>query len=231
MLIELPNGTYVITIRNQQPSVFIQLLRLFRGVFRISTGQGEGAFLIDRGCIHGAFYRERDLVFVGDMAVARADASALESVAGGAECTLMRYSEEEFNTALDISKRQGLGISSSREGSEPKALSEAHLNRIADQPGVIAVSACYEGYIVKSVGEGDFEQIAALAEELFRAGMKTVLEMEIGTLDQITLETGERKLIVVRAGDLCVCVIASNDANLGLVRIALKSISDDCASV
>ena len=104
---------------------------------------------------------------------------------------------------------------------------EIKLNRLANQDGVIAVSAFYEGFPVQSVGKADFEHIAALAEDLMRAGAKIAEEMEIGPLNQMILETPENKIIVAPCGDLFLCVFTTSGVNLGLVRILLKSIQSD----
>jgi len=103
-------------------------------------------------------------------------------------------------------------------------LDEPALKRIANKPGVIAVSVFYDGFPVQSYGNGDFEHIAAMAEDLARAGTKIVEEMRIGSLDQLILETAENKLIIAPCGDLFLCVFACSDAPLGLIRILLKGI-------
>lgn len=101
-------------------------------------------------------------------------------------------------------------------------LDDNRLQVIQRQPGVLAVLAFYEGFPVKSVGNGDFEQVAAIAEDFLRAGERITTDMRLGVLDQITLEAGEKKCIIVPYGDLSLCMITRAGANLGLIRLAIR---------
>ncbi|HUK92442.1 MAG TPA: roadblock/LC7 domain-containing protein, partial [Methanomicrobiales archaeon] len=106
-------------------------------------------------------------------------------------------------------------------------LDERMIQKILKQPGVIAVSTFFEGFAVQSAGRADFEQVAANAEDLFRAGKKIAREIDIGPLNQIILETGRGKLVIAPHGDLNVCVFTEPDANLGLIRVAIRSMQVD----
>lgn len=103
-------------------------------------------------------------------------------------------------------------------------LDENRLKVIQRQPGVLAVIAFDEGFPVKSVGRGDFEQVSAIAEDFLRAGEKITSDMKMGVLNQITLEGREKKCIIVPYGDLSLCLITTSDANLGLIRVALRHV-------
>jgi len=110
---------------------------------------------------------------------------------------------------------------------EPPLLDERMIQKILKQPGVIAVSTFFEGFAVQSAGRADFEQVAANAEDLFRAGKKIAREIDIGPLNQIILETGKGKLVIAPHGDLNVCIFTEPDANLGLIRVAIKGMQVD----
>lgn len=101
---------------------------------------------------------------------------------------------------------------------------EALLLKICRQPGVIAVSAFFEGFPVQSVGEEDFEHVAALAEDFLRAGVKVASELGIGTVDQLILETSQNKCIIAPCGDLSLCVLTRSETQLGLIRVLLQGI-------
>ena len=105
---------------------------------------------------------------------------------------------------------------------EPPLIDEKMIQKVLKQPGVIAVSTFYDGFAVQSAGRADFEQVAANAEDLFRMGTKIAREIAIGPLSQIILETGKGKLIIAPHGDLNVCILTEPDANLGLIRVAIK---------
>jgi predicted regulator of Ras-like GTPase activity (Roadblock/LC7/MglB family) len=101
-------------------------------------------------------------------------------------------------------------------------LDEKRLNVILRQPGVLAIIAFDEGFTVKSIGKGDFEQVAAIAEDFLRAGEKIISDMKMGVLNQIILEGREKKCIIAPYGDLSLCLITTSDANLGLIRLAIR---------
>ncbi len=98
------------------------------------------------------------------------------------------------------------------------------LEKILKQPGVLAVAAFFEGFPVHSKGKGDFEKVAAIAEDLHRAGGRIAGDLGIGALDQIILETSEAKFILAPFGDLFICVLTTTNANLGLIRLAIKGV-------
>jgi predicted regulator of Ras-like GTPase activity (Roadblock/LC7/MglB family) len=103
-------------------------------------------------------------------------------------------------------------------------LEDKKLLCIQKQPGVLAVTTFFEGFAVKSVGSEDFEQVAAVAEDFMRAGEKMAGDMKMGALGQIILEAGERKCIIVPYGDLFLCLYTRADANLGLIRLAIRNL-------
>lgn len=105
---------------------------------------------------------------------------------------------------------------------DPDSLEDAFLESIRKQPGVLAVIAFQEGFAVKFIGSGDFEKVAAVAEDFLRSGQKIISDMNMGGLDQITLEAGDKKCIVAPYRDLCLCLITTGDVNLGLIRIMIQ---------
>lgn len=109
----------------------------------------------------------------------------------------------------------------------PRLLDEARLRTLRNQPGVISVSAFFEGFPVQSVGDEDFEHVAALAEDFLRAGVKIAREMGIGTVDQLILETSKNKCIIAPCGDLSLCILTKADAQLGLIRVLLQGIQGE----
>lgn len=119
---------------------------------------------------------------------------------------------------------------SSRDEGTRKGLrlpNEAQLAKIRSQPGVIAVSAFFEGFPVQSAGDEDFEHVAALAEDFLRAGAKVSGELGIGDVDQLILETSQNKCIIAPCGDLSLCVLTRSDAQLGLIRVLLQGIQKE----
>jgi predicted regulator of Ras-like GTPase activity (Roadblock/LC7/MglB family) len=160
---------------------------------------------------------------------------------------LRTYNDEEFRRALGICRESRLLIAaedpvppgavpaqakpaeSVRESTRvpPEFLDQSRLKKILDQPGVIAVSAFFEGFPVQSIGDADFEHVAATAEDFMRAGVKIAQDMNAGPLEQMILETAEHKFIIAPCGDLFLCVFTTADTQLGLIRVVLKSIQSE----
>lgn len=107
-----------------------------------------------------------------------------------------------------------------------KPLSEEDLALVIRQPGVIAVSAFYEGFSVIMSGNADFELVAAMAEDLLISAGRIASQVRIGGLEQVILESKEGKFIIAPYRDLFLCVLTRHDANLGLVRLALRSFQE-----
>ncbi len=107
-------------------------------------------------------------------------------------------------------------------------LDENLLEVIHKQPGVLTVIAFDEGFTVKSIGDGEFEeeQVAAIAEDFLRAAAKITSDMMMGALHQITLEGREKKCIIAPYGDLSLCLLTTSDANLGLIRLAIRNLQN-----
>jgi predicted regulator of Ras-like GTPase activity (Roadblock/LC7/MglB family) len=228
----LPAGTDGGTITNPQEEGLIQYLMAFRGAIEIETGAGQGFILTENGKLIAAYFKSGETVSRGKEALSY---MMRDSPENGAQQTfnLRKYSDDEFTQALKIAKEENLLISSlSRKVETPAPtgrmakvqLDAGKLEKIVSQPGVIAVSAFFEGFPVLSIGDADFEHVAALAEDLMRAGAKIAQEMKVGNLDQLILETAENKFIIVPCGDLFLCVFTTSDAQLGLIRVVLKSI-------
>ncbi|QYZ78732.1 roadblock/LC7 domain-containing protein [Methanofollis formosanus] len=207
----------------------------FRAVVRIRSEDREGFVLSDEGKPVAAGYQDASRNLKGNAALEYLSAEPSLSY------ELSRYSDEEYTLALAWCERMGCLTGGEVEEfePEPEAFSEPEgltasaqvpeldnesLNLVLSQPGVVAVSAFYEGFAVHSAGAADFERIAAISEDLLRSSSRIAGDMEMGPLDQIILETPGGKLIIAPFGDLSICVLARANANLGLVRLALRSL-------
>jgi predicted regulator of Ras-like GTPase activity (Roadblock/LC7/MglB family) len=154
---------------------------------------------------------------------------------------IRKYTEAEFTRAVQLCVVEGLLIDESlpllnSHDSDRKAddlsemaelLDESTLKKIKNLAGVIAVAAVFEGFSIQCIGDADFEHVAASAEDLVRAGTKIARDLNIGSLDQMILETNENKFIIVPCGDLFLCVFTTADAHLGLIRVVLKNIQSE----
>jgi predicted regulator of Ras-like GTPase activity (Roadblock/LC7/MglB family) len=240
-----PAGTDGGSISSPQDEEAVRQLMSVTGAIEIATRSGHGFILTEKGTLLAAYFRSDEGVFRGKPALSH---MALDSGETDEQTFGLRiYTNEEFIQAVQIAHEENLLISgrdpahqisgspppSSLEKNRPpgapasRQLDEARLRKILGQPGVIAVSAFFEGFPVQSVGDGDFEHVAALAEDFLRSGTKIAREMGIGVPDQLILETNGNKCIIAPCGDLALCILTKADAQLGLIRVVLKSIQDE----
>lgn len=238
---KLPAGTEGGVVINPQKEGMLQYLMGFKGAIMIDSGRGKGFILTRNGELVAAYFKDKHGVYRGASAVRNLMTAPGSDTGLQQQNFVMRvYGDEDFAEALELCTRGGLLIEPAAPPEDtpipgpetvpeesrrtPSHLDEATLTKIISQPGVIAVSAFYEGFPVQSLGEGDFEHVAARAEDLLRAGTKLAQDMNLGQPDQLILETAENKFIIAPCGDLFLCIITRADAQLGLMRVLLKSI-------
>ncbi len=239
---KFPTGTPGATFTDPRNVGFARDRKTFSGAIAITTGTGHGVILTDHGRLVAAYFEDDDGRFRGKDALARL---SLEGEGDDLPQTfrLHNYTPEEFDLAVQISRDESLllapespppapvpgQVEKPRPGA-PAHLDEATLQKILDQPGVLAVSAFFEGFPVRSLGVADFEHVAVSAEDFARAGTRVAQEMDIGPLDQLILETSRSKFIIAPCGDLYLCIFTRADAQLGLIRVMLKSIQQESAN-
>jgi predicted regulator of Ras-like GTPase activity (Roadblock/LC7/MglB family) len=243
---KLPAGTDGGTITNPRDEKILNDLAAFRGALEIRMSSGNGFILMADGRLQAALFRTAAGSYKGQSALSF---MTIESGDDGADRTfhLRTYSETDFARALEICRTSQLlidgdeteppsgaaspgttaGDSADETPGSPEYLDESKLKKILSQPGVIAVSAFFEGFPVQSMGDADFEQVAASAEDFMRSGVRIAEELQAGPLEQMILETAENKFIIAPCGDLFLCVFTTPDAQLGLIRVVLRSIQSE----
>jgi predicted regulator of Ras-like GTPase activity (Roadblock/LC7/MglB family) len=240
---KLPAGTDGGTIASPLDEKFFDDLADFRGAVEIRALSGIGFILMDVGRLQAAMFRTATDSYQGKSALSY---MTMDSGDAGIVQTfhLRRYSDAEFARALAICRDSRLLIADeetpapvpplakaaekAREtAGSPEYLDQSKLKKILIQPGVIAVSAFFEGFPVQSMGDADFEHVAASAEDFMRAGVKIAQDMNAGPLEQMILETAENKFIIAPCGDLFLCVFTIADTQLGLIRVVLKSVQSE----
>jgi len=240
---KLPAGTQGGVAFDPNKEDMLHQLRAFKGVIEIENELGKGFLLMRGGELIAARFEDKEGVYRGDsairfiMAIPEGEKAPISQ-----KSSIRSYTGQEYAEALDMCLKDGLliGPSPSENSSFPdhgggtgvsrtdsNIINEGTLNKILNQPGVIAVSAFYEGFPVLSLGKADFEHVAARAEDLLRAGTKIAQDMNLGDPDQLILETGKHKFIIVPCGDLFLGIITHADAQLGLMRVLIRSIQND----
>jgi predicted regulator of Ras-like GTPase activity (Roadblock/LC7/MglB family) len=243
---KLPAGIDGGTITNPEDETFFDELTAFCGAVEIRTSSGTGFILLNKGKMQAAMFRTATDSYRGGSALSRLTMNSGDT---GEVRTfhLRRYDDVDFARALEICRESQLLVADEetpppadappQEGAAeniretpvipPVFLDQSKLKKILSQPGVIAVSAFFEGFPVQSIGDADFEHVAASAEDFMRAGVKIAEDMSAGPLEQMILETSANKFIIAPCGDLFLCVFTTADTQLGLIRVVLKSIQSE----
>jgi predicted regulator of Ras-like GTPase activity (Roadblock/LC7/MglB family) len=245
---KLPAGTDGGIITNPQDEKFFDELASFRGAVEIRTPSGTGFILVDEGRLLAAMFRTAADSYKGGTALSCLTRNYGDD-SGVQTFHLRIYNDVEFERALELCRDSGMlipveeppvpdvkspqtgpgEIVRESSGAPREFLDQSKLQKILSQPGVIAVSAFFEGFPVQSMGDADFEHVAASAEDFMRAGVKIAEDMNAGPLEQMILETADNKFIIAPCGDLFLCVFTTADTQLGLIRVVLKSIqSESC---
>jgi len=233
---KFPAGTDKGVVADPRNAAFIQELERFRGACQIETGSGSGFILIDCGRTAAAYFRAGEQVFFGNAALLFIRVPPPEGM-NFLELRVREYDDAEYSLAIQIAKYEHLICTPpEREetikerdlpvtsGTSPTLINEETLQKLMSIPGVIAVSAFFEGFPVQSVGDADFELVAVSAEDFMRAGTKIAHEMGVGDPRQLILETATCKFIIAPCGDLYLCIFTTADAQLGLIRVVLTGI-------
>ncbi|MCU0632088.1 MAG: roadblock/LC7 domain-containing protein [Methanolinea sp.] len=225
----LPEGTYSGIGKHPLQEESALGKNHFSGRVEVLTEEGAGILVVDEGRIIAAYYQDQARDYKGKDAI-----SHLASPVGIADLhqkyVQYRYTPEQMAEARAMCSEEGvfMGGGDMAVGAFSRGgLDDAILARIFNQQGILAVSVFFEGFPVQSIGDMDFEHVAAMAEDFLRAGKKMAVDMHMGALDQVILEGGQRKCIIAPYGDLYLCLLTSVDANLGLIRLGIKNIQKE----
>ncbi len=168
----LPDGISLGRLQGQL-STLASISPHFTGAVRITEkGGGTGFVLFEAGNPYAAAFEDksRGLLLGGDDAYRH----FLERPSLVYE--LIAYTAEETRAAREASSASGCLVTG--VGRAPPSPEKAALQQIVRQPGVVAVSVFHEGFALQSVGSADFEKVAAVAEDLLRAGSQITAEMD-----------------------------------------------------
>ncbi|HUU75040.1 MAG TPA: roadblock/LC7 domain-containing protein [Methanoregulaceae archaeon] len=227
----LPPGKYSGIVRDPFDPSALSMKGTFTGLLEVKSSDEKGFILSRNGKFIAAFYRNPSGLFKGNAALVQLE-SYRNKKSGGIDDSesgfLMRaYTEQEYQQSLELCQEKGLIIVKEEKIQISEVmdnLDELDLNNLQNLPGVVAVLVFFEGFMVNYFGDVNFEQVAAIAEDFFRAGKKISADLDMGELTQILLESENRKCIITPYGDLNLCVVATSDANLGMIRLAISRI-------
>jgi predicted regulator of Ras-like GTPase activity (Roadblock/LC7/MglB family) len=217
-----PEGSVVGTFSGTLKDILPFTAQLI-GVLYVVGRPGEGFLLVDQGTVVACLVLTQVSEMKGNAAY------ELLMSEPTLDFVMRRHKADEFQAAREFCAERDLLIASDESGKPLRKVAsrEWNLDKIQKQPGVRAVSAFHEGFAVQSTGNADFDQVAAVAEDLLRTGMKIAEELAHEPLDQLVLETPLGKCIIAPYGDINICVLTEPAMNLGLIRMAIRNIQSE----
>jgi predicted regulator of Ras-like GTPase activity (Roadblock/LC7/MglB family) len=243
--VKLPYGNFIAETKKPIPDVLREYSKNFRGcihVFRVEGGRvSEGFILIEGGNVLASAYNMLSTITLYQM-------NALERMLSLNDTRLKvySYSEKEKSELLE-SYPDSVIVGQAMNNEKPEDVLEEEVIEASDGPierqavpyesmlstvlllpGVVAAALVADGFPIFQKGEQqvDFEHIAVATEDIVRSGTRIATELQLGSAEQIILETPEYKVIIAPIDDMFLCVLAKADGNLGLVRLSIKNVQN-----
>ena len=242
---KLPYGNFITETKKPIPDVLREFSKNFRGcihVFRMEDGRSsEGFILIEDGNVLASAYNMLSTITLYQM-------NALERMLSLKDTRLKVFSfSEKDKSELLESYPDSVIVGQTNGGDIAEEVLENEVDEVSDDslekqavpyesmlstvlllPGVVAAALVADGFPIFQKGEQqvDFEHIAVATEDIVRSGTRIATELQLGSTEQIILETPEYKAIIAPIDDMFLCVLAKADANLGLVRLSIKNVQN-----
>jgi predicted regulator of Ras-like GTPase activity (Roadblock/LC7/MglB family) len=242
--VKLPYGNFIAETKKPIPDVLSEYSHGFRGcihVLRAEDGRAsEGFILIEDGNVLASAYNMLSTITLYQM-------NALERMMALKDTRLKIYSyNEKDKSQLLESYPDAIIVGQGKKGEQPEEPAavpddtyeaqekqavpyESMLSTVLLLPGVVATALVADGFPIYQKGEQqvDFEHIAVATEDMVRSGTRIATELQLGSTEQIILETPDYKAIIAPIDDMFLCVLAKADANLGLVRLSIKNVQNN----
>jgi predicted regulator of Ras-like GTPase activity (Roadblock/LC7/MglB family) len=232
--VRLPDGNFVAETEKSLPEALKDYGHDFRGCIRILQGDNgrssEGFIIIEDGNVLASA--------LSTMGITLYQMSALDRMMALKDVRLKvySYSEEEKSKTFEAYPHSVIGDLPPKTAAmqeEPEAAAEPAparisydmlLSTVIQLPGVTAAALVVDGLPIYQQGQHvDLEHIAVATEDMVRSGTKIATELQLGTAEQIILETPSNKVVIAPINDMFLCVLTAADANLGLVRLSIRN--------
>jgi predicted regulator of Ras-like GTPase activity (Roadblock/LC7/MglB family) len=228
--VKLPEGSFVAETVKPIADALKDYGHDFRGCIRVRYGENgrhsEGFILIDDGSVLASAF--------STMGITLYQVNALDRMMSLKDVRLKIYSfsEDDKSQVFSLYPDAVIGDLPPQEGAEalvetaaPERISyEVLLSTVIQLPGVLAAAMAADGLPIYQQGQHvDFEHIAVATEDMVRSGTKIATELQLGTVEEIILETPSNKVVIAPINDMFLCVLTSADANLGLVRLSIRN--------
>jgi predicted regulator of Ras-like GTPase activity (Roadblock/LC7/MglB family) len=229
--LKIPDGSFVAETDRPLPEVLKNYGHDFRGCIRVKKGENsrssEGFILMEDGNVLASAF--------ATLGITLYQMNALDRMMSlkGVRLKVYSYSEEEKSKVFDTYPDSVIGdlpqkteaLEEALAAPEPVRISyDVLLSTVTQLPGVIAAALVLDGLPIYQQGQHvDFEHIAVATEDMIRSGSKIATELQLGSAEQIILETSSNKVVIAPINDMFLCVLTAADANLGLVRLSIKN--------
>lgn len=223
----LPDGRLVAESTATVADLLKEYGQHFKGcicVYRQEQGPGKaGYILMDNGTVLAASLASQGVNLYQLNALQRM------MTLKGIRSEMIELSDNELQTFISEAPEAAINATPGalKKRAHPIAKEKAEydhiLSLLTSLPGVGAAALVADGLPVFQQGEADFEHIAAATEDMLRAGSRIAGELQLGTTDEIILETPGYKAIIAPVSDMLLCVLAKGDTNLGLIRMNIKN--------
>ncbi len=228
---KIPDGSLVVETDKPLPEVIKNYGHDFRGCIRVLKGENsrssDGFILLEDGNVLASAFTTMGITLYQMNALDRM--MSLKDV----QLKVYSYSEEEKSGIFEAYPDSVIGDLSPKVGGpeevpampEPKRISyDLLLSTVTQLPGVTAAALVLDGLPIYQQGrQVDFEHIAVATEDMVRAGTKIATELQLGSAEQIILETPTNKVVIAPMNDMFLCVLTTAEANLGLIRLSIKN--------
>lgn len=228
---KIPDGSFVAETDKRLPEVLKDYGHDFRGCIRVEKGENsrpsQGFILMEDGNVLASAF--------ATLGITLYQMNALDRMMSlkDARLKIYSYSEEEKSMVFDTYPDSVIGdlpqktdvIEEAPAAPEPSRISyDVLLSTVTQLPGVMAAAMVLDGLPIYQQGQHvDFEHIAVATEDMVRSGTKIATELQLGSAEQIILETPSNKVVIAPINDMFLCVLTAAEANLGLIRLSIKN--------
>jgi predicted regulator of Ras-like GTPase activity (Roadblock/LC7/MglB family) len=229
--LKIPDGSFVAETDSPLPEVLKDYGHDFRGCIRVEKGENsrpsQGFILMEDGNVLASAF--------ATLGITLYQMNALDRMMSlkDARLKIYSYSEEEKSMVFDTYPDSVIGdlpqktdvIEEAPAAPEPSRISyDVLLSTVTQLPGVMAAAMVLDGLPIYQQGQHvDFEHIAVATEDMVRSGTKIATELQLGSAEQIILETPSNKVVIAPINDMFLCVLTAAEANLGLIRLSIKN--------
>lgn len=228
---KIPDGSFVAETDGPLPEVLKDYGHDFRGCIRVEKGENsrssQGFILMEDGNVLASAF--------ATLGITLYQMNALDRMMSlkDARLKIYSYSEEEKSMVFDTYPDSVIGdlpqkteaLEEAPAAPEPSRISyDVLLSMVTQLPGVMAAALVLDGLPIYQQGQHvDFEHIAVATEDMVRSGTKIATELQLGSAEQIILETPSNKVVIAPINDMFLCVLTAAEANLGLIRLSIKN--------